>query len=116
MLSKTQISDKLRRAACSFVRNDLSEAVRLTLLALGVSDQDFRVIVYPTSVSTVDPEKIYVEYKSVYSGTNSYTPNRVLIEAGARSIMTPFEYLPIQSFIGEIFSSEEFADKPIECY
>jgi len=114
MLSKTQINDKLRRAACNFVRDDLFKAIRQALLTLGVSDQDFQVIVYPTSVSTVDPEKIYVEYKSIYSGTNSYTSNRVLIEAGARSLITPFEYLPIQSFIGEMFSSKSFADKPIE--
>ncbi|MDY0287555.1 MAG: nucleotidyl transferase AbiEii/AbiGii toxin family protein [Sphaerochaeta sp.] len=114
ILTKTQIHDKLRRASCSFVRNDLSKAVRQALLTLGVSDQDFKVIVYPTSVSTVDPEKIHVEYRSVYSKTNAYTPNRVLIEAGARSITALCKNLPIQSFIGEMFSSEEFADVPIE--
>ncbi len=112
-LTKNQINDKLRRASCHFVRENLSEAIKHRLSTLGVSDQDFTVTVQASPVSTVDPEKIYIVYKSVYPGVTTYTQNRVLIEAGARSLMTPCEHLPIQSFVGEAFPSEEFADIPL---
>ncbi|MGE0073846.1 MAG: nucleotidyl transferase AbiEii/AbiGii toxin family protein [Sphaerochaetaceae bacterium] len=110
-LSKNQISDRLRRASCSFVRENLSKAIEQQLIVFGLPEEAFHVTVYPSSISTVDPEKIYVEYKSVYKENNGYTPSRVLVEAGARSLMTPFEILPIESLVGELFSSEKFDDK-----
>jgi len=79
-LSKTQISDKLRRASCTFVRTELKNAVSEGLLALGIAKNQFNIFVEETSVTTVDPEKIYIEYESVYEGsTNEYIRPRVII-------------------------------------
>jgi predicted nucleotidyltransferase component of viral defense system len=66
-ISKTQISDKLRRAACSFVRERMQSDIRNALLAQGIPNDLFDVRVNITTVSTTDPEIIYVEYKPLYS-------------------------------------------------
>jgi hypothetical protein len=110
-LSKTQISDKLRRVSCAFVRTELKNAVSEGLLALGVAKNQFNISVEETSVTTVDPEKIYVEYESVYEGfSNEYIRPRVIIEAGARSICKPTSSKTINSFVAEIFPNQPFAD------
>ena len=58
-LSSTQVSDKLRRAACSFVREKMQNDVREGLVAMGIAPEKFSVHVNITSVSTTDPEVIY---------------------------------------------------------
>lgn len=63
-LSKTQISDKLRRAACSFVRERLQFDVKAGLLEQGVPADCFTVNVNITPITTTDPERIEVHYKS----------------------------------------------------
>ena len=59
-LSRTQVSDKLRRAACSFVREKLSTDIKEQLIANGIREDLFSVHVNITSVSTVDPEVVYI--------------------------------------------------------
>lgn len=65
-LSKTQISDKLRRAACSFVREKMQRDVVEALLALGIRQDAFSVDVVITPITTTDPEVITVTYQSLY--------------------------------------------------
>ncbi len=62
-LSKNQISDKLRRAACSFVREKLQFDLREQMIKDGVDADKFKVYVNITPVSTTDPEVIFVEYE-----------------------------------------------------
>ena len=64
-LSRTQISDKLRRAACSFVRERMQFDLREAMFQQGIDSAAFNVKVNITSVSTTDPETIEVEYHSV---------------------------------------------------
>lgn len=59
-LSKTQISDRLRRAACSFVRDKMLHDVRKALVDLGIRADAFSVDVVITSVTTTDPEVITI--------------------------------------------------------
>lgn len=106
-LSRTQISDKLRRASCSFVRTDLKLAVEKGLKASGIPEKMFDVEVDVTPVSTTDPEKIYINYDSVFGNAiDKYVKPRVIIEAGARSIIQPSEVRTIQSFVFEILPSD----------
>ena len=42
-LSRTQVSDKLRRAACSFVREKMQNDVREGLIAMGIAPDKFSV-------------------------------------------------------------------------
>ena len=61
-LSKNQISDRLRRACCAFVRNIMRADVENALIAQGIPPDAITVTVQETKVSTVDPESIYVLY------------------------------------------------------
>ncbi|MEG2673885.1 MAG: nucleotidyl transferase AbiEii/AbiGii toxin family protein, partial [Muribaculaceae bacterium] len=78
-LSKTQVSDRLRRASCSFVREVLAKELSNQLITLGIPTSEFEVKVNVTSVTTTDPEIIEVHYKSVLSDL-SYVKNNVLVE------------------------------------
>lgn len=106
-LTRTQISDKLRRASCAFVRTELRAAVEEGLVAFGVPRELFDVDVGITPVSTTDPEKIYVRYESVFGyDIDKYVKPRVVIEAGARSIFEPSEIRTIRSFVSEVLLSD----------
>lgn len=106
-LTKTQISDKLRRASCAFVRTELRAAVEEGLVASGVPREFFDVDVEVTPVSTTDPEKIYVRYESVFGNDiDKYVKPRVVIEAGARSIFEPSEVRTIRSFVSEVIPAD----------
>lgn len=110
-LSKTQVSDKLRRASCSFVRETLAKELEKQLLALGVEKSHFEVKVNVTSVTTTDPEVIEVHYKSVLSNL-SYVQNKVLLEVSGRSMNEPVEQAQICSMIAENLPSASYSDKP----
>ena len=64
-LSKTQINNKLRRAACSFVREKLQFDVANELENQGINTNLFSVKVNITPVSTTDPEIVEIHYKSL---------------------------------------------------
>lgn len=99
-LSKNQISDKLRRACCAFVRNDMKNDINNALIAQGISTDAITVTVKATKVSTVDPETIYVTYKSLYDG-NGYILPQVKIEISGRSMIEPVSKVSVRSYISE---------------
>lgn len=109
-LSKTQISDKLRRASCSFVRETMKEEVDKQLSELGIDKSLFEVKVNITPITTTDPEIIEVHYQSIISDT-SYVQNRVLIEVSGRSMSEPIEQIGINSMISQGFPNATFAEK-----
>lgn len=110
-LSKTQISDKLRRATCSFVRETLMKELENQLLAIGIKKEFFEVKVNLTSVTTTDPETIEVHYKSAFSDFK-YIQNKVLIEVSGRSMIEPVEVVEICSMITECIPNTPYSDKP----
>ena len=110
-LSKTQVSDRLRRASCSFVREILTKELEKQLLALGIEKSEFEVKVNVTSVTTTDPEVIEVHYKSVLSDL-SYVQNKVLVEVSGRSMNEPVEQVEICSMIAENLPNASYSDKP----
>ncbi len=112
-LSKNQISDKLRRAACSFVRECMQFDVRSNLLKQGVPDAIFNVHVDITPVSTTDPEIIYVEYKPLYSEVEYIKPH-VKIEISGRSMSEPVAKIKVKSFIGDNVETSIFEELPVE--
>lgn len=111
-LSKNQISDKLRRAACSFVRNTMTADVERALINQGISPDSITVSVRQTSVSTVDPETIYVGYRPLYEG-NEYVMPQVKIEVSGRSMSEPVVRTQIQSYISENLPKLTFQDEPV---
>ncbi len=91
-LSKTQISDKLRRASCTFSREVLTVELKKQLLGVGIDESLFSINVNISSVTTTDPEIIEIHYKTDYD-KDAYIPNRVLIEVSGRSHI-PIHPLP----------------------
>lgn len=112
-LSKNQISDKLRRASCSFVRANMKHDVENALLEQGISPEIITVRVNETKVSTVDPETIYVAYQSLYEG-NGYILPQVKIEVSGRSMTERVSKISVRSYISENLPILTFEDKPVE--
>lgn len=106
-LSRTQISDRLRRAACSFVREKLQFDLAAQLEKDGISPDAFKVTVDITPISTTDPETIKVEYTPVFDA-NPYIRSKVLIEVSGRSMSDPVENVPIRSYIDEVYPEAPF--------
>jgi predicted nucleotidyltransferase component of viral defense system len=108
-LSKTQVK-KLRKASCSFIRNEFYKDINDALIKLGV--QDYELVVQETKETDTDPLVIELRYKSLTEISNYLRP-RVLIEVGARSLMEPVENKPIISMVSEQFKELPFAEKEI---
>ncbi len=108
-LSKNQISDKLRRAVCSFVREKLQFDLREQMIRDGVDADKFKVYVNITPVSTTDPEVIFVEYVQTASPVN-YIPPVVKIEVSGRSMAEPIEDVLINSLIDSAVPRALFAE------
>ena len=108
-LSRTQVSDKLRRAACSFVREKLSADIKQQLIASEISEELFTVHVNITSVSTVDPEVVYVEYKTLFP-FETYVQNMVKVEVSGRSMTEPVQLVMMSSILDEIYTDAPFAE------
>jgi len=113
MLSKTQINDKLRRAACSFVREKLQFDVVKQLENQGIKTDIFSVKVNITPVSTTDPEIIEVRYKSLYNEL-SYLKPIVKIEVSGRSMNEPLRKVALQSLVDKEFPDASFSDISFE--
>ncbi|MBR1425867.1 MAG: nucleotidyl transferase AbiEii/AbiGii toxin family protein [Paludibacteraceae bacterium] len=107
-LSRTQVSDKLRRAACSFVREKMQDDVREGLIALGIPADQFKVHVNITSVSTTDPEIIHIEYQSILPNSE-YIAHTVKVEVTGRSMHEPIQTIPLQSQIDEFLPQSNIA-------
>jgi predicted nucleotidyltransferase component of viral defense system len=112
-LSKTQINDKLRRAACSFVRDKLQFDVAKELENQGINVNLFSVKVNITPVSTTDPEIIEIHYKSLFPESNYMKPI-VKLEVSGRSMNEPLRKIAMQSFIDEAYFDKFFAEKSFD--
>ena len=112
-LSKTQISDKLRRASCSFVRERLQYDLAEQLIRDGISKDAFTVSVNITPVTTTDPEIIEVAYHPAFDD-NVYIRPKVIIEVSGRSMSEPVTPVKLRSFIDEVFTKAPFTEKEFE--
>lgn len=112
-LSKTQISDKLRRKSCAFIRENMTKEIEDQLIRLGIDKAQFSVNVNVTSVTTTDPETIEISYNSALP-TLEYVRNVVLIEVGARSMIEPTEMISVCSIVSENLPKAPFSEKPFE--
>jgi predicted nucleotidyltransferase component of viral defense system len=110
-LSKTQISDRLRRAACSFVRETLQFDLAKQLETNGINPKYFTVRVNITPISTTDPEIIEVEYKTIFDEV-SYIKHKVILEVSGRSMTEPVQSVNLQSLIDEAFPKTNFVEQP----
>ena len=112
-LSKTQISDKLRRTACSFVRETLQYDLAEQMIKDGISTENFKVHVNKTPISTTDPEIIEVSYSPVFD-SNPYIRSKVIIEVSGRSMSEPVANVNLHSYIDEVYTTAPFAESDFE--
>lgn len=112
-LSKTQISDKLRRAACAFVREKMQFDVKEALINQGIRSDAFSVDVVITPITTTDPEVITITYQSLYD-VSPYIKNTVKLEISGRAMIEPIERKAITSVIDSAFPATPFAEKEFE--
>ena len=115
-LSKTQISDKLRRAACSFVRETMQQDLAEQLYNNGISKDKFKVNVDITPITTTDPEAININYDSVLSLSingmdgNQYILPKVKVEVSGRSMSEPVSEIALDSMIDQVYPKAPFAE------
>lgn len=109
-LSKNQISDKLRRAACTFVRQKLQFDLHNQMVEDGVNPERFDIKVNITPVSTTDPEVIFVEYESQTTPI-PYIPTTVKIEVSGRSMSEPVAEAHINSMVDEYMPNAPFREE-----
>jgi len=112
MLSKGKIR-KLRRASHDFSLNKMPDILRAQLEVYGIDPDLYEIKVPNTEVSDQDPEIIYISYESVFA-EESYLPDRVQIEIGARSLNEPFSTSNIRSIIDETFPDAGFKEEYFE--
>lgn len=114
-LSKTQISDKLRRAACAFVRERMQRDLHDQLIRNGLSEELLNVTVDITPITTTDPEVIRVAYRSVYPELNNpYLPPIVKIEVSGRSMSEPIADKGICSLIDNAYPQSAVTEERFE--
>ena len=111
-LSKTQINDKLRRAACSFVREKLQFDLAKKLESNGLNPTNFSVEVNITPITTTDPEIIEVHYKTLFA--DQYIKPVVKLEISGRSMNEPVKKITLQSALDEAYPNTPIAEKPFE--
>lgn len=115
-LSKTQISDKLRRAACSFVRETMQHDLAKLLYNSGISEDKFKVNVNITPITTTDPEVININYDSVLSLSidgkdGQYILPKVKVEVSGRSMSEPVNEIALDSMIDQVYQKAPFAEQ-----
>ena len=108
-LSKSQISDRLRRAACSFVREKLQFDLAKQLTNSGINPECFKVGVNITPISTTDPEIIEIEYSPVFSDSPYIRPT-VIVEVSGRSMSEPVANVKLHSYIDDVFGNAPFCE------
>lgn len=111
-LSKNQISDKLRRATCSFVREKLQFDLKESLIKNGIDVSKFDVKVNITSITTTDPEIIEVEYASAFQPL-PYIKQKVIVEVSGRSMSEPTTKVDICSLIDSVYNNAPFAEENV---
>ena len=114
-LSKTQISDKVRRATCTFVRETMQHDIAEQLHKNGIAKNKFQVNVDITPVSTTDPETININYESalaptVNEGNAKYVLPKIKVEVSGRSMSEPVNEVLLCSMIDQVYTKAPFAE------
>lgn len=117
IFSIKQISKNLRKACCKFCRNTLQYDLSKQMIADGIPENLFSVTMDITDVTTVDPEKIFINYKSLFhdgsrNEADSYISSVVVLEIGGRSMKEPLETVEVRSLVDDFFAGKPFVDKP----
>lgn len=111
-LNKSQRT-KLRKLSKKFVEETLSVDLRKALEEYGFGEL-CEVVVPEVHESDLDPVELYVKFHSEIESRSEYDymPSQVKIEISCRSMLEPYESLPMRSMVSEAYPEELFADAP----
>ncbi|SHI90841.1 Nucleotidyl transferase AbiEii toxin, Type IV TA system [Mesonia phycicola] len=105
-LSRTQIK-KLRKKNSKFISTELIEHLteeiaqkELPITSIGVE---------PYEASDTDPLRIYITYEPL-TEKNKYVTPRILLEISCRSLIEPFEEVPINSLVDQEYPDTTFTN------
>lgn len=106
---------KLKKGGCEFTGNQLLQALRAELLAMGLAEEDFTLeaqAVRP-EMPDKDPQVLFLRYRSLFD-PNPYLPDEVKIEVSVRSKLEPHAPVQIKSLLYEHFPNEAYLEDPFE--
>ena len=101
-LTKKQVK-KLRKASSLFVRDELCSKLMEAIDKTPLKDK-CRIEAEPDGEGDAtypEPRSIFVRYQSVFDDQLTYIPPVVKIEAGARSLLEPYEEAQLHSMVEE---------------
>ncbi|RPD47263.1 nucleotidyl transferase AbiEii/AbiGii toxin family protein [Paracnuella aquatica] len=102
--------ERLRRSASYFISSEFKEGLIQSLLALGLKEDQFKVLAKYAEDSIRDPQVLELQYDSVLEpDPNPYLKEQVLIEVGARSLREPSSPRSVNSIISDAFPGASFA-------
>ena len=86
------------------------------MIADGIPENMFSVTMEITDATTVDPEKIFINYQSLFESEHiategGYIESIIVLEVNGRSMKEPLESVEIKSFVDEVFADKVFVDK-----
>lgn len=109
-ISKNQISDKLRRKSKQFIIEQLLPDIKTQLKRKGITENILSININDNGIPTQDPLQIVLEYPSLYI-TDSYIPNKVLLEITGRSNDMMVGKANIKSMIDQSIPGNKFEQK-----
>ena len=102
---------KLRKASYAFTRDTLCETLDAKLEEAGFID--FKLAPNEEPNTSTDPHSLNLYYQSL-TQLSEYISSSVKLEVSARSLMEPTEEREIQSFVGNHFPGQRFADSSVK--
>ena len=110
-LSKSQVSDKLRRKAKEFTLGRFYDDLPRALESVGIPRDAYRLSNNDNGVPTQDPVQIYIDYNSAFPSEGYILP-RVMLEITGRSFEEAVSETPIRSLLDERLPGNAFVSSP----
>lgn len=109
-VSKAQV-EKLRKKASAFIATEFKDELEKVLFDLGLTADQFKLVVQETDLDDRDPQVLELVYTSALD-PNPYIADKVLIEIGGRSLREPSSDREIKTMLYEVFPDQPFSGKP----
>lgn len=100
---------RLKKEGCEFTSTMIKDALAAQLQFYGLTLEQIQISAAPVSddFPDTDPQTILISYRSLYP-PHPYLADVVKIEFSVRSIKDPFEEIPMQSILWEVFPNKAY--------
>ena len=110
-LSKSQVSDKLRRKAKEFTLGQFYDELPSALESVGIPREAYRLSNNDNGVPTQDPVQIYIDYDSAFP-PDGYILPRVMLEVSGRSYEEALSETSVRSLMDDRLPGNAFSSSP----